>query len=226
MQAIPELFEPHPPHLLPSRGCVAMTNGNCDTASKGEGSKEGREDYGKGDFLANPKRLTQDKRNFDLRGLDNQIHMLYYILPNNYYNIFQGQTFKQPEKMKRFRRTPQRLAIIEFLSGNSSHPSAEEIHAALLRQFPTLSLATVYNTLEALRERGEIVEVGLDPAKKRFDPTPETHHHLICVRCKKIVDIPEKFYPVLTEHEKVGFQVLRSRVEFYGLCPQCQSQKK
>jgi Fur family peroxide stress response transcriptional regulator len=124
--------------------------------------------------------------------------------------------------MKRFRRTPQRLAIIKFLSGNSSHPSAEEIHAALLGQFPTLSLATVYNTLEALRERGEVVELGLDPAKKRFDPATEIHHHLICVRCRKIVDIPGKFFPSLTEEEKKGFQVIRSQVEFHGLCPECR----
>jgi Fur family peroxide stress response transcriptional regulator len=126
-------------------------------------------------------------------------------------------------KVKRFRKTPQRLAVMEFLEGNSSHPSAEEIYSALKKNFPTLSLATVYNTLEALRDLGKVVEVGGDSSKKRFDPVTESHHHLICVKCKKILDIPEKFNPVLTEDEKQGFQVIRSRVEFYGLCPQCRS---
>jgi Fur family peroxide stress response transcriptional regulator len=127
--------------------------------------------------------------------------------------------------MKRFRRTPQRLAIQKFLEGNYSHPSAEDIYEALRKQSPTLSLATVYNTLEALRERGEIVEVSGDTAKKRFDPVVSQHHHLICVRCRKIVDIPEKFSPVLTDKEKMGYQVIRSQVDFHGLCPECQSKR-
>ena len=117
------------------------------------------------------------------------------------------------------------MAVMQFLAGNTSHPSAEEIHAALRRQFPTLSLATVYNTLEALRERGEVVEVEGDPTKKRFDPVVSRHHHLICVRCKKILDIPEKWNPTLTEREKRGFHVIRSQVIFHGLCPECQSRQ-
>jgi len=127
-------------------------------------------------------------------------------------------------KRQRFRRTPQRLAIMKFLDNHPSHPSAEDVYDAVKKQFATLFLATVYNTLEALRERGEIVEVGFDPAKKRFDTVTVSHHHLICLGCKKILDIPEKFNPVLTGDEKKGFRVIRSRVEFYGLCPQCQSQ--
>jgi Fur family peroxide stress response transcriptional regulator len=130
---------------------------------------------------------------------------------------------KKTTKGRCFRRTPQRLAIRKFLEGNLSHPSAEEVYDALRGQFPTLSLATVYNTLAALQEWGEIVEVGLDPAKKRFDPIVSQHHHLICVRCKKILDIPEKWRPVLNEDEKRGFQVIRSQVDFHGLCPECQS---
>jgi len=124
--------------------------------------------------------------------------------------------------MKRFRLTPQRLAIRKFLEGNFSHPSAEDVYGAVKKQFPTLSPATVYNTLEALQERGEIVEVGGDSAKMRFDPVVSEHHHLICVRCKKILDIPEKWKPILSEHDKKGFQIIRSQVDFHGLCPQCQ----
>jgi Fur family peroxide stress response transcriptional regulator len=128
-------------------------------------------------------------------------------------------------EMKRFRRTPQRLAVMEFLEGNSSHPSAEEVYSALKKKFPTLSLATVYNTLETLRDMGKIVEVGGGFAQKRFDPVTKSHHHLICIKCQKILDIPERFNPVLTEDEKRGFSVIRSQVEFYGLCPECQSRR-
>jgi Fur family peroxide stress response transcriptional regulator len=127
--------------------------------------------------------------------------------------------------MRRFRKTPQRLAIMEFLEGNSSHPSAEEIYSALKERFPTLSFATVYNTLETLRDMGKVVEVSGDSSKKRFDPVLTAHHHLICLSCKKILDLPEKWRPVLNEDEKKGFQVIRSQIEFYGLCPECQSPK-
>jgi Fur family peroxide stress response transcriptional regulator len=128
--------------------------------------------------------------------------------------------------MKIFRKTPQRLAIQKFLEGNSSHPSAEDVFEALHQRFPTLSLATVYNTLEALRDRGEVVEVAGGPTKKRFDPVVRSHHHLICMRCQRIVDIPAKFSPVLTDKEKTGYQVIRSQVDFHGLCPDCRSRNK
>jgi len=124
-----------------------------------------------------------------------------------------------------FRRTPQRLGIMEFLNNHPSHPSAEDVYGAVKKQFPTLSLATVYNTLEALRERGEIIEIGSDTAKKRFDTVSEFHHHLICVRCRKIVDIPKKFSPVLTGKEKMGYQIILSQVDFHGLCPRCQRRR-
>jgi Fur family peroxide stress response transcriptional regulator len=127
--------------------------------------------------------------------------------------------------MKSFRRTPQRLAIIKFLEGNTSHPSAEMIWTALQGQFPTLSLATVYNTLEALRERRMVLEVGGDDAKKRFDPFTDSHYHLICLNCKKILDIPAKYAPALTDEEKQGFSDIRGRVEFFGLCPECRSRR-
>jgi Fur family peroxide stress response transcriptional regulator len=114
---------------------------------------------------------------------------------------------------------------MEFLQGNLSHPSAEEIYSALKERFPTLSFATVYNTLETLRDMGKVVEVSGDSSKKRFDPVLAAHHHLICLSCKKILDLPEKWRPVLNEDEKKGFQVIRSQIEFYGLCPQCRSPK-
>jgi Fur family transcriptional regulator, peroxide stress response regulator len=128
--------------------------------------------------------------------------------------------------MKPFRRTPQRLAILKFLEGNLSHPSAEDVYNALLPQFPMLSLATVYNTLDALRELGEVVEVVGGTFKKRYDPVVRRHHHLVCVGCGKIADIPEKFNPVLADKDKMGYQVIRSQVDFHGLCPDCQSRNQ
>jgi Fur family peroxide stress response transcriptional regulator len=128
--------------------------------------------------------------------------------------------------MERFRDmgmklTPQRLAILEFLEGNTRHPSAEEIFGAVKDRFPTMSFATVYNTLEALKARGKLLELTIDPARKRYDPNPENHHHLMCIRCGKIKDIFRTFELEISDKERGSYELVGSHVEFYGVCPKC-----
>lgn len=118
--------------------------------------------------------------------------------------------------------TPQRLAILSYLEGNKNHPSAEDIYKAVLTQFPTMSFATVYNTLEALKNKGSIQELKIDPNKKRYDPDISHHHHLICVKCNNIADIFKDFKVDLTEDLKAGFELLGNSIEFYGICQQCR----
>lgn len=118
--------------------------------------------------------------------------------------------------------TPQRLAILGCLEGNKTHPSAEEIYNEVAKKFPTMSLATVYNTLEVLRRKGEVQELTIDPDKKRFDPDTGPHHHLICTGCKRIVDVRVDYSPTLPAGEDKDFEILGSHIEFYGLCPECR----
>lgn len=118
--------------------------------------------------------------------------------------------------------TPQRLAILDYLDGNKEHPSAETIYRAVTKKFPTMSFATVYNTLEHLKERGHLIELNLGPEKKRFDPNTKPHHHLVCVKCNKIVDISHEFSLPLSKLEEEGFQILKTHIEFYGKCPRCK----
>ncbi|HEX9021332.1 MAG TPA: Fur family transcriptional regulator [Nitrospirota bacterium] len=118
--------------------------------------------------------------------------------------------------------TPQRLAILDYLKGNKKHPSAEEIYRAVHRKFPTMSLATVYNTLSALARRERVLELTIDPGKKRYDPNTGPHSHLICIFCKKIVDGPDEYLPELPASAKRDFTVVKSLVEFYGICPECK----
>jgi Fur family peroxide stress response transcriptional regulator len=120
-----------------------------------------------------------------------------------------------------FKLTPQRIAILDYLEGNRQHPSAEEIYGAVLKKFSTLSLATVYTTLTALKVRGRIVELTIDPSKKRYDPQAGSHNHLICVSCKRIIDIPPVRSLELLESVKQEFTLINAHVEFYGLCPKC-----
>lgn len=120
-----------------------------------------------------------------------------------------------------FKLTPQRLAILEYLEGNSKHPSAEEIYASVRGSFPTMSFATVYNTIEALKDKGKVLELTIDPERKRYDPNTGAHHHIICVKCRKIVDVMRSFDVELSEGEKAGYRLIGSHIEFYGICQKC-----
>ena len=118
--------------------------------------------------------------------------------------------------------TPQRLAILRCLDGNDSHPSADDIYRSVLKQFPTMSFATVYNTLEALKSRGNVQELKIDHTKKRYDPDSTAHHHMICSNCKKIVDVHKDFNLSLPDDMTEGFDVKGNSIEFYGICSKCK----
>ncbi len=121
--------------------------------------------------------------------------------------------------------TPQRLAIFEYLEGNKEHPSAEDIFRAVSKKFPTMSFATVYNTLSALRDRGSVQELTIDPSKKRYDPDTSRHNHLVCISCGKVVDIDVQYDLALPKGSKQDFEVVDSHVSFYGYCSPCRKSK-
>ena len=121
-----------------------------------------------------------------------------------------------------FKLTPQRIAILDFLEGNRGHPSAEDVYKAVVDKFPTMSFATVYSTLQTLKERGRVVELAVEPGKKRFDMGREPHHHLVCTACRRIVDLHRPYKLSLSIKERAGFEITGNHVEFYGLCPSCK----
>jgi len=118
--------------------------------------------------------------------------------------------------------TPQRIAIMQYLEGNTGHPAADDIYKALVQQYPTMSMATVYNTLEVLKNRGHLRELTVDPQKKRFDPNVQPHNHLICVACKKIVDVHSAIKVLFPPEEQGGFEIVGHHIEFYGRCASCK----
>ncbi len=119
--------------------------------------------------------------------------------------------------------TPQRLAILEFLDGNRDHPSAENIFKDVKKKYPMMSFATVYNTIEALKKKGDLLELTIDPGRRRYDPETRPHHHLICVECKKIVDVHKEFSISVPDETGDGFDLTGNHIEFYGVCPECKS---
>ncbi len=123
-----------------------------------------------------------------------------------------------------FKLTPQRLAILKFLEGNTSHPTAEDIFVEIKKRYPTVSFATVYNTVQALKERGEIMEVTIDPERKHFDPNPAPHHHIMCTGCGRIGDVFVDYSEALKLPEEVTseFATTGNHIDFYGLCKKCR----
>jgi Fur family peroxide stress response transcriptional regulator len=125
-----------------------------------------------------------------------------------------------------YRLTPQRVALLRLLATSDGHPSASQLYEQIKDQFPTTSPATVYKTLNLLKEMGEVLELGFSDDDNRYDGNkPFPHPHLVCLRCRKIVD-PEIDLIQDLEQEmsrQSGYEILSHRLDFYGLCPDCQA---
>ncbi|MFW6049965.1 MAG: Fur family transcriptional regulator [Myxococcota bacterium] len=117
--------------------------------------------------------------------------------------------------------TPQRLAVFRALWGDETHPTAQEIYERLQEEFPSMSFATVYNTLDALAGIGRVRPLALGGAT-RFDPNVEPHHHAVCDRCGAVRDVPASPHQARrTPAEVSGFRVRRVERLYRGLCPDC-----
>lgn len=136
---------------------------------------------------------------------------------------------KKPAKIvlgKGLKRTPQRLAILEFLKGNTAHPSAEEIYRAVSKKYHSMSFATVYNTLKTLTENGVLRELTVDPERRRYDPDTSSHHHFYCVQCRKILDVTADIRAELPAELARECSLFGTHVEFTGLCGSCKKKKR
>ena len=124
--------------------------------------------------------------------------------------------------------TPQRLAIVKILAKSEGHPSVEDIYNLIKKSFPTMSLATVYRNIVLIKSFGEVLELGFPDGSNRYDGNkPYPHPHVICVKCKKVVD------PNLDSLEdmkkevsaETNFKILNHRLDFFGICSDCMEEK-
>ncbi len=124
--------------------------------------------------------------------------------------------------------TPQRMAICKLLSGSNAHQTAASIYQQVRAQYPSLSLMTVYNTLNTLVDLGAINVLGdAGDGNVHYDGNISPHINLACISCHTIVDIPSARIEDLEAEISgaSGFKVLGTRLLYYGLCPTCQKKE-
>jgi len=116
--------------------------------------------------------------------------------------------------------TPQRLAVVEFLKKNDTHPTVDEIYKKLRKKYPMMSQATVYSTLELLKNIGEIQELFIRKDKTCFDSRSDPHHHFLCRKCGNILDI-EVDCAIFKAGSIEEHKVEEIQAYLYGICASC-----
>lgn len=126
------------------------------------------------------------------------------------------------------RVTPQRRAIARVLLDADSHLTADQVLTRVRRRLPSISPATVYNTLHELVEMGLLreLDLGLGFQERRYDVAMEKHDHVVCVRCGRIEDIPRRNGTKPSLQEDHEFEIMDRRVTYLGLCPDCATDSK
>ena len=128
-------------------------------------------------------------------------------------------------KNKNIRLSHQRLKVLEYLTENYIHPTADQIYNGLHHDVPTLSKTTVYNTLNSLTEAGLIRVINIEGNETRYDINTQDHGHFKCESCKKIYDFNIDIDSIKT-HELDNFKVNYKNIYFKGVCQQCMLDTK
>jgi len=117
--------------------------------------------------------------------------------------------------------TPQRQCIFRVLHGSEVHPTAESVYAAAAAEMPTISLKTVYQTLNDLAGMGEIHMLDLGTGSSRFDPNTDGHHHFVCNRCGMVRDLYVNPRVRVPADQLGDFTIESTEVVLRGLCGEC-----
>lgn len=135
------------------------------------------------------------------------------------------ESMLQALRKANFRLTPQRMAICRYLAEGHTHPTSDEIFRTIKDQYPSLSRATVYNTIAVLKDVGEIIELpSAAGASVHYEVDLRPHVNLTCIRCGKIYDAPAEEIGELKAliDARTDFLVQDIQVEGHGICAECQ----
>jgi Fur family peroxide stress response transcriptional regulator len=131
----------------------------------------------------------------------------------------------QALRKKGYKATPQRIAICRLALHSRDHPTAQRIYSEVKEFQPTVSLATVYKTLQILTELGLIQELGFLKGQARFDSYVEPHINLVCLRCGNIRDLDDPTAREMVARIAATAEFTRTgqRLDIYGICKTCRS---
>jgi len=127
------------------------------------------------------------------------------------------------------RLTPQRLAILKVIKGNHRHMTVSEVLEQLQAQYPTITVPTVYRNLQWLADCGVVAETDLGEGCRIYEYIADNHHHhLVCLRCRRVVDVPDALLNPLrqTIQEQYGFAPCLEHIGLFGICPACQKHEE
>ncbi|WP_099192134.1 Fur family transcriptional regulator [Tepidibacter mesophilus] len=132
-------------------------------------------------------------------------------------------------KEEGYKLTPQRRSIVDIMIKNEGkHLNSEEIYDLVKVACPEIGLATVYRTLQLLDDIGAVSKLNLDDGCCRYeissDDESHNHHHLICKKCNKIIEVEEDLLETLEEQieKNYGFKIFDHDVKFFGMCNSCK----
>jgi Fur family transcriptional regulator, peroxide stress response regulator len=123
--------------------------------------------------------------------------------------------------------TPQRIAVYEALVKSEDHPTPEMLFRTVKHSMPSLSLATIYKSLDALESLGLVQAVEIDSDSRRYDANMSRHHHLVCTKCRNVIDFYDNGLDrVRPSHAPRGFVSQSISVKVLGLCAACAKQAR
>lgn len=127
-------------------------------------------------------------------------------------------------KEKKVRVTPQRKAILEYLMQSKEHPTAEQIFREVSKDFGSMSLATVYNTMNIFSHLNIVEEMKFNGITSHYDFKHHDHHHICCMYCGQIADVHYQDLGPLIQYaqKETGYKVISANVELIGICQACQ----
>lgn len=140
----------------------------------------------------------------------------------------QIENLKEQLKVKGYKLTPQRRAVVNIvLENKGNHLTAEEMYDLVKKDCPEIGLATIYRTVQLLEEIGILCKINLDDGCNRYelldDEEMHHHHHLICRKCGKVVEVEEDLLDTIEKNveDKYKFKIENHSVKFLGICNEC-----
>lgn len=140
----------------------------------------------------------------------------------------QIEKLKEQLKIKGYKLTPQRRAVVNIvLENKGNHLTAEEMYDLVKKDCPEIGLATIYRTVQLLEEIGILCKINLDDGCNRYELIDSEemhhHHHLICRKCGKVVEVEEDLLDTIEKNveDKYKFKIENHSVKFLGVCNEC-----